>query len=93
MEQISHISLLTNQVIKVTYSYFESPPKIVEHDTTNRCIITCRIVNPFCTKVFGTHTFYEGGKRELNHPPPHVLENGRPYKLQLWQAIRPIYEK
>ena len=44
LEQISDLSLSTNQVIKVIYSYFESPPKMVEHDTTNRCIITSRIV-------------------------------------------------
>ena len=27
LEQISDLSLLTNQVIKVIYSYFKSPPK------------------------------------------------------------------
>ena len=27
VEQISDLSLLTNQVIKVIYSYFKSPPK------------------------------------------------------------------
>ena len=27
LEQISDLSLLTNQVIKAVYSYFKSPPK------------------------------------------------------------------
>ena len=40
LEQISDFFLLTNEVIKVIYSYFESPPKIVEHNTTNRCTYT-----------------------------------------------------
>ena len=26
-------------------------------------------------------------------PTPHDLENSRLYKLQLWQAIRTIYER
>ena len=38
-----------------------------------------------CTKVFGTHTIYEGGGVE---PTPHDFENGKLYNLQLWQAIR-----
>ena len=46
--------------------------------------------NPSGTKVFGTHNFYEG---EVELTLNHDLENGRPYKLQLWQAIRSIYEK
>ena len=41
-------------------------------------------------KVFGTHTFYEGGGVE---PTPYDPENSRLYKLQLWQAIRTIYER
>ena len=44
LEQFSDLSLLTNQAINVTYSQFKSLPKIVEHDTTNRCIITSRVV-------------------------------------------------
>ena len=51
LEQISDFSLLTNQVIKVIYSYFESPPKIIGHDTTNRCIITSRIVKVLSCSV------------------------------------------
>ena len=47
--------------------------------------------NPSCTKVFDTHTFYgRGGGGWAN---PHDLENGSLYKLQLWQAIRTIYER
>ena len=42
LEQISDLSLLTNQVMEVVYSYFKSPP--VEHDTTNRCINTSHIL-------------------------------------------------
>ena len=50
--------------------------------------------NPSCTKVFGTHTFYEGGGGGGGlSRPPYDLENGRLYKLQLWQAIRTIYER
>ena len=48
------------------------------------------IFNPSCTKVFGTHTFYQG---RVESTRPHDLENGRLYKLQLWQAIRTIYER
>ena len=49
--------------------------------------------NPSCMKVFGTHTFYEGGGGGLTRPPSHVFGNGRLYNLQLWQAIRTIYER
>ena len=44
LEQICDVSLFTNQVIKIVYSSLKSPPKIVEHDTTNRCINTSHIV-------------------------------------------------
>ena len=47
------------------------------------------LINPSCTKVFGTHTFYEGGVE----PTSHDFENGRLYNLQLWQVIRTIYER
>ena len=43
-EQICDVFLLTNQVIKVVYSYLKISSKIVEHDTTNRCINTSHIV-------------------------------------------------
>ena len=44
LEQICDVSLLTNQVIKDVYSYLKVSSKIVEHDTTNRCINTSHIV-------------------------------------------------
>ena len=44
LEQICDVSLLTNQVIKVVYSYLKVSSKIVEHDTTNKCRNTCHIV-------------------------------------------------
>ena len=46
--------------------------------------------NPSRTKVFGTHTFYERG---VEPTLPYDPENGRLYELQLWQAIRTIYER
>ena len=49
------------------------------------------MINPSCMKVFGTHTFYKGGLSRT--PPPVDLKNGRLYKLQLWQAIRTIYDR
>ena len=45
--------------------------------------------NPSCTKVFGTKG--EGGMVEPTLP--YDPENGRLYELQLWQAIRTIYER
>ena len=44
LEQIYDVSLLTNQVIKIVYSYLKVSSTIVEHDTTNRCINTSHIV-------------------------------------------------
>ena len=45
-------------------------------------------------KVFGTHTFYEGGGGGGVEPTlPYDPENGNLYELQLWQAIRTIYER
>ena len=51
--------------------------------------------NPSCTKVFGTHTFYERGREGGGVEPtlPFDSKNGRLYELQLWQAIRTIYER
>ena len=40
--------------------------------------LKAEMFNPPCTKVFGTHTFYE---------------NGRLYSFQLWQAIRTMYKR
>ena len=34
-----------------------------------------------------------GGGGRMVEPTPHDLENGQLYKLQLWQAIRTIYER
>ena len=51
------------------------------------------LLNPSCTKVFGIHTFYEERGGGGLSRPPYDLENGRLYKLQLWQAIRTIYER
>ena len=50
-----------------------------------------RNFNPSCMnlKVFGTHTFYKGGGLSQ---PPMILKTVRLYKLQLWQAIRTMYE-
>ena len=48
-------------------------------------------LNPSCTKIFGTHTFYKGGGG--GGADPHGFGNDRLYDLQLWQAIRPIYER
>ena len=44
LEQICDVSLSTNQVIKVVYSYLKVSSKIEGHDTTNRCINTSHIV-------------------------------------------------
>ena len=44
LEQICDVSLLTNQVIKVVYSYLKVSSKTVEHDTTNRYLNTNHIV-------------------------------------------------
>ena len=61
------------------------------------CFEGCQTtLNPSCTKVFGTHTFYEGGGGGGGwwlSRPSYDLENGRLYKLQLWQAIITIYER
>ena len=51
---------------------------------------TLLLINPSCTKVFGTHIFYEVGGGGLSRPPCD-FENGRLYKLHLWQAIRAIF--
>ena len=48
-----------------------------------------RHFNPCCTKVFGTHTFYEGGGGGWANS--HDLKKGRLYNLQLWQATRTVY--
>ena len=49
------------------------------------------VLNVALTKAFGIHTFYEEGVEPT--PSPHDFGNGRLYNLQLWQAIRPIYER
>ena len=43
LEPICDVSLSTNQVIKVVYSYLKVSSKIADHDTTNRCINTSHI--------------------------------------------------
>ena len=44
--------------------------------------------------MYNCHVIEEGDSFAVHiPPPPHDLENGRLYKLQLWQAIRTIYEK
>ena len=50
-----------------------------------------KIINSSCTKLFGTHTFYEGAGALSR--PPYDLENSRFYNFQLWQTIRTIYER
>ena len=49
-----------------------------EHDSISEKILKDPLnnINPSCTKVFGTHTFYEG-KGGGVEPTPHDLENGR----------------
>ena len=64
--------------------------KIEERNGPLETTLQLLYFNPSCTKVFGTHTFYEGGGLSR---PPYDLKNGRLYKLQLWQAIRTIYER
>ena len=63
--------------------------KIDEWESAMHQALYYKLFNPSGMKVFGTHTFYEGGVE----PTPYDLENGRLYKLQLWQAIRTIYER
>ena len=48
-----------------------------------------KIINPSCTKVFGTHghTIYEGGGGGCRLKPPYDNKNGRVHKLQHWQAM------
>ena len=40
LEQVCDVSLLSDQVTNVVYSYLKVSSEIVEHDTTNRCINT-----------------------------------------------------
>ena len=55
--------------------------------------------NHSCTKVLGTHTFYEGGARggggggEEVEPTSIWFQNDKLYKLQLWHAIKTIHER
>ena len=49
--------------------------------------------NSSCTKVFGTHLLRRGGGGQGGRADPHDFENGRLYSLQLWEAIRTIYER
>ena len=67
-----------------------------------QCFRTCiSILNPSCTKVFGTHTFYKdwggggggGGAGGEFDSDPHDLGHDRLYNLQFWQTIRTIYER
>ena len=44
LEQICDVSLLTNQLIKVVYSYLKVSSKTVKHGTANRCTNTSHIV-------------------------------------------------
>ena len=54
--------------------------------------------NPSCTKVFGTHTFYQGRGEGVEPPPPHMISKtvdstnfdfGRPLGLSM-RGEKPI---
>ena len=65
------------------YGFLAGPLLVKKHSSGGIRLPGSDQVNPACTKLFGTHAFYEwgGGLSQPSPPPPYDLENGRLYKL------------
>ena len=89
---LSHYKSLQNQILAAVCAYFNLLRAIPVLDKTATtaaemlCFITfCLYFNPSCTKVFGTHTFYEGV--EPTPPPPMISKTVDPTNFNFGRPL------